>query len=214
MIGAWMIYCLGIALLLGVAAAALERVARLYGQPARLPWVAAIVGSGLFPLGAWLAPRAVEPGAGSGVLIGPITVLTNGAVGVPDSWTPSFAAADPILLYLWIGMSGGLLVYLGLSLLSLARLRRSWSAEHVAGEDVLLTEDVGPCVIGFVRSRIVLPSWVVDAPRFDGRLAFVHEQEHVKGRDPLLLLLATVMLVAMPWNLPLWWQLRRLRAAI
>ncbi|UUZ52386.1 hypothetical protein LP419_22985 [Massilia sp. H-1] len=34
------------------------------------------------------------------------------------------------------------------------------------------------------------------------------------ARDPQLLGLALLVLVAMPWNLPMWWQLRRLRHAI
>ena len=41
-----------------------------------------------------------------------------------------------------------------------------------------------------------------------------HEQSHLDARDPQLFTLALALLVFMPWNLPLWWQLRRLRYAI
>ena len=41
-----------------------------------------------------------------------------------------------------------------------------------------------------------------------------HEQSHLEARDPQLFTLALALLVFMPWNLPLWWQLRRLRYAI
>jgi hypothetical protein len=41
-----------------------------------------------------------------------------------------------------------------------------------------------------------------------------HEQSHLEARDPQLLTVALFLLVLMPWNLPLWWQLRRLRRAI
>jgi bla regulator protein blaR1 len=37
---------------------------------------------------------------------------------------------------------------------------------------------------------------------------------HIAARDPWLLLLALAIVVAAPWNLPLWWELRRLRFAI
>jgi hypothetical protein len=41
-----------------------------------------------------------------------------------------------------------------------------------------------------------------------------HEQSHLEAHDPQLFTLALALLVFMPWNLPLWWQLRRLRYAI
>ena len=41
-----------------------------------------------------------------------------------------------------------------------------------------------------------------------------HEQSHLDARDPQLFTFALALLVFMPWNLPLWWQLRRLRYAI
>jgi bla regulator protein blaR1 len=46
--------------------------------------------------------------------------------------------------------------------------------------------------------------------------AFVlrHALEHIAARDPLLLMGALVAAALMPWNILLWWQLRRLRRAI
>ena len=41
-----------------------------------------------------------------------------------------------------------------------------------------------------------------------------HEQSHLEAGDPQLFTFALALLVFMPWNLPLWWQLRRLRYAI
>jgi TonB family protein len=41
-----------------------------------------------------------------------------------------------------------------------------------------------------------------------------HEDEHVQAHDPWLLSAATALLVLAPWNLVLWWQLRRLRLAV
>jgi hypothetical protein len=45
-------------------------------------------------------------------------------------------------------------------------------------------------------------------------MVIAHEQAHLAGRDPQLLTVALFLLVLMPWNLPLWWQLHRLRCAI
>jgi len=45
-------------------------------------------------------------------------------------------------------------------------------------------------------------------------MVIAHEQSHLAAHDPLLLIVALFLLVLMPWNLPLWWQLHRLRYAI
>ena len=77
-----------------------------------------------------------------------------------------------------------------------------------------MTEDVGPAVVGLLRPRIVVPRWVTMAiPRHQSAV-IAHEQSHLDARDPQLFTFALALLVFMPWNLPLWWQLRRLRYAI
>lgn len=45
-------------------------------------------------------------------------------------------------------------------------------------------------------------------------MGLLHEQEHLDAGDTRLLAIATGMVALMPWNPALWWQLRRLRAAI
>jgi hypothetical protein len=45
-------------------------------------------------------------------------------------------------------------------------------------------------------------------------MVIAHEQAHLAGYDPQLLTLALCLVVLMPWNLPLWWQLHRLRYGI
>ena len=45
-------------------------------------------------------------------------------------------------------------------------------------------------------------------------LVVAHEQSHLEARDAHLVMIALGLLVFMPWNVPLWWQLRRLRLAI
>ena len=54
----------------------------------------------------------------------------------------------------------------------------------------------------------------MQAPSRQRDLAMAHEQSHLQARDPQLLAVAYALVVIMPWNLPLWWLLRRLRCAI
>jgi TonB family protein len=42
----------------------------------------------------------------------------------------------------------------------------------------------------------------------------LHEGEHVRAGDTRLVLAGLLLLAAAPWNIPLWWQFRRLREAI
>jgi len=64
------------------------------------------------------------------------------------------------------------------------------------------------------RPRIVLPRWALGLS--PAQLAYViqHEDEHRRSRDTALLCVAGTLVALMPWNIPLWWQLRRLRLAI
>ena len=59
-----------------------------------------------------------------------------------------------------------------------------------------------------------MPQWVIDGPEAEQALILAHEQEHIAARDPGLLLFALLLVAIVPWNLPLWWQLRRLRFAM
>jgi hypothetical protein len=84
----------------------------------------------------------------------------------------------------------------------------------MAGALVLVSDDVGPAVVGFLRPRIVVPAWLAGASAEQQELVIAHEQGHIDAGDPRLLALVLLVLLAMPWNLPLWWQARRLRLAI
>ncbi|MEW5931905.1 MAG: M56 family metallopeptidase, partial [Gemmatimonadota bacterium] len=92
--------------------------------------------------------------------------------------------------------------------------RRGWRRAVVAGEPVLVSPATGPAVVGFLRGRIVLPAWALEWDDESQRLMVEHEREHLRARDPLLLLLALAAAAAVPWNAALWWQLRRLRLAM
>ena len=94
------------------------------------------------------------------------------------------------------------------------RAQAPLAARHGRRRVGLVTDDVGPAVVGLLRPRIVVPRWVTMALPSHQAAVIAHEQSHLDARDPQLFTLALALLVFMPWNLPLWWQLRRLRYAI
>ena len=73
---------------------------------------------------------------------------------------------------------------------------------------------MGPATVGVLRSRVLVPQWVLALPRVQRRYVLRHEEEHRSSHDSLLLFVASLTLVVAPWNLALWWQLRRLRLAV
>ncbi len=224
MIAAWMAYSIVVALLLGLAAAALDRAARLYGWPSRWIWFGVLVGSVVAPVVAWFA--GAEPASAGGgevqVLLGPAVVqLASADAGTTVSllaaldWLRDRAAGlDAALLAGWIAASLAALIYVGISAGVLIARRRRWWPEVLDGVPVLVSRDTGPAVVGFLRSRIVVPDWALTADETLRRLMLTHEREHVRAGDPALLLAGIVALILMPWNGALWWQLRRLRLAV
>jgi hypothetical protein len=79
---------------------------------------------------------------------------------------------------------------------------------------VSIAPDTGPAVVGLLRPTIVIPQWVLGQAASAQALILAHEQSHLEARDPLLLTAALVAVMLMPWNVPVWWQLHRLRHAI
>jgi hypothetical protein len=102
----------------------------------------------------------------------------------------------------------------GTAWLGLRRATRQWPAVEIDGVRVLVSERLGPAVLGVRRSRIVVPRWLLEAPEPTRAIALHHEREHVAARDPLLIAVALLLITLAPWNPALWWQLRRLRLAI
>jgi TonB family protein len=71
-----------------------------------------------------------------------------------------------------------------------------------------------PTVIRYLWPQIVVPRWVLCWDEEAQRRLIAHEEQHERAGDPWLLLGGAAALVLMPWNLLLWWQVRRLRLAI
>jgi bla regulator protein BlaR1 len=219
---AWMLYVIMVTLLLSIGAFLAERAARLNRGGTRWIWLSSIVASLLLPtvissvsigvpdvFSPAMAQKVVALRATTTQALSPVMWISGNA-GTPSSWHD----LDGTLITLWRGASAAMLLGLLASGISLALRKRRWHSDTVAGVRVYVTEGVGPAVVGLVRPRIVVPRWVAMAlPRLQAAV-IAHEQSHLDARDPQLFTLALALLVFMPWNLPLWWQLRRLRYAI
>jgi TonB family protein len=222
MILRWMVYAGTVALLLGLAALALERVVRQRGRPVRWLWAGALAGSLLLPAAVATVPAPSRAGRSAGAASASATAQEGtGGTGAwrmdPGGVVPRWGARlDGWLLAGWAGASASASAALTLlaSALALRRRARRWSPRTVDGVRVWVAPDAGPAVVGFLRSRIVLPEWILERAPAERALVLAHECEHLRARDPWLLLGALVVAAAFPWNPALWWQVRRLRDAV
>ena len=127
---------------------------------------------------------------------------------------PSAPQLDPLLAYAWLASSAGLLVFYGSCWIRLRRQSEEWSLQLLEGIPVRVTNELGPAAFGNTRPLIIVPQWLCVSPPSIRAFVLRHELEHLAARDPLLLMCAFVATALMPWNILLWWQLRRLHLAI
>jgi bla regulator protein BlaR1 len=219
---AWIIYVMAVTLLLSAAAFAAERRARLRGLTSRWLWGLAIIASLLLPtiissvsiqlptLAASAVPRKmIALREVTSASLSPQAWMAAGAVKAATS-----RSMDVLLQRSWLSVSAIMLMVLLANGVHLSWRKRQWAQSTVGGTSVYLAADVGPAVVGLLRPRIVLPVWLQQSSAAVQAAVIAHEQAHLEARDPQLLTIALFLLVLMPWNLPLWWQLRRLRYAI
>ena len=175
---------MALAMLLSAAAWGAERLLQRRGRTTRWLWLAAIAASVLLPL----------------------------------AWLPGVLAVMPVeqaqLKLGWFVLSMGMLLILALRSVWLLSHQRRWQKSTLLGTPVFLSGGIGPCVAGLLRPRIVMPVWLRLILPPQQALLLAHEQCRLAARDPLLLAVAYALIVLMPWNLPLWWKLHRLRFAI
>lgn len=209
MIGAAMLYGWVVSALILLTAWVIERFVQVQGLQTRRVWLAAMACTVLIPTAAIVfkdAPPAVE-------IRGEIVPASQTASVMMDG-VQTLAPLDTLLVSSWVVLSLALLLYFaGGYALSAWRARR-WARRTVDGVEVLLTEDVGPAVIGFYRPRVVLPRWTLDLPASARSMMLRHECEHRDARDPMLVAVGILFVIAMPWNAPLWVMARRLQLAI
>ncbi|GLC27859.1 M56 family metallopeptidase [Roseisolibacter agri] len=131
------------------------------------------------------------------------------------TWWARVQSLDPTINRLWVLVSASLVCWGVIGALRVAYLVwRARRPEMVDGVRVVLTETVGPATVGLLRARVLVPRWVLALPDGQRRYVLQHEEEHRRAHDALLLGVASLTLVLLPWNLALWWQLRRLCLAV
>jgi TonB family protein len=185
------------------------------GKWTRVWWGIAMGCSLAVPLGSlwWQRPAAAVGNATAGSAAGrgldPGTSLSPmmpaaGLLAELDVWLMGVWALFSLLAFGAICRSA----------LALRSERRSWGSGIVGGVPVSISKGTGPAAAGIWRPEIIVPAWVLSGSEVDQRLLVEHELEHHRAGDPLLLLASRVAVALMPWNLPLRFQLQRLRAAV
>lgn len=233
-------YAMAIAAALGAVAMCLEHIADRYRHARRPLWAFAMLLSMLLPPALiWMTPA--DPGPVSAVAAptaapggetypsrntlagyaieaaadehGGATFAVVPAAPAKQRWqVPEISARS--FLVAWGAVSAVLFMFLAAASLKLRRRATAWTTDSIHGHEVLVSEHTGPALIGALRPRIVVPQWFLAEPPATQLLILEHESQHRRARDPLLLRAGLVVAMAMPWNLPLWWQLQRLRLAI
>jgi bla regulator protein blaR1 len=222
---AWMSYVSVVSLLLGLAALALERSARVRRKSTRWLWGTSMIASLLLPLVISSVsvqiprlPGVVAPAIPQGVVA--LREITASGLS-PSRWLSAtaggFSAAPDLDLLLQVGWSAAstiLLLAILAGSLHLNWRRRRWQRGNMAGIPVHISEYTGPAIVGLLDPYIVVPRWLTQCSPDVQELVIAHEQGHLEAHDAWLVSIALGLLVCMPWNLPLWWQLRRLRFAV
>lgn len=205
---AWMAYLTGVAAVLGVAGLLAERGLRRLGLPARWVWACSLVATVAVPLAFAAGGRAGDFAVTDG---------WHGAWGGVWGAVPAglgTAGLETAILVGWTMVSLMLLASVRLAGWTLRRNERSWRAEWADGHRVLVSERFGPGVIGASRPRAVIPRWLLEADDPVRRMVVLHEAEHARAGDVRLLMVGMAAVLLVPWCVPVWWQLRRLRSAI
>ncbi len=212
MIAAWMLSAILFTALLGGAAHFAESALRSARRQARWPWLFALSAGVIWPM---LAPVLRSYLQESPKMLA-VAVAVPSVRVVPDS-LPGLPIArwfDVGLMSLWALASVVVMTRLTYALVVSRRIRRAGEPRIVDEVPVLITDAIGPAVIGVMQPRVLLPPSVLELDRPLRRLVLRHELEHCRTHDQLALVGTACALALVPWNLPLWWIVRRSRLAI
>jgi beta-lactamase regulating signal transducer with metallopeptidase domain len=217
------LYVNAVGMCLGLAAVLFER-ALPATFPRRWLWSAVIPISVFLPgyyryhhsMSVMDVQQAVQPPLGHA--FGTAASLT----ALDPAWWAHIESFDMTINRLWITVSVGLVLW-GLAnawrvarMVSLSRRQRGDASGSavVDGVRVVITDSLGPATVGLFRSSVLVPRWVLALPGVQRQYVLRHEDEHRRSHDARLLFVASLPLILMPWNLAMWWQLRRLCLAV
>lgn len=217
MIVAIMGYGLLVSGLVAVAAWLVERAQIAVGQPRKFAWMGGIAAAFLVPVivAAIRSPEEVVAPLWVATLHTQIQSAASTMPLLPAS--PGGEAGGTLnawLAALWILTSSILLFVYGFSAWRLKQRARGWILSQIDSHAVALAPDLGPAVYGLLRSHVVFPAWLMQAPAGIQRMALAHEREHLASRDPQVSWVVMLLGALLPWNLPLLWMSRRLRFAM
>lgn len=226
----WMVYAVAIGTAITLAALAAEQAARLARRPGRWVWALAMLLAVAVPLimpGA--ADRRAFPPSGSAAPASTPASAPPAAASIASTisltgraWLPAPTmgadgtgmAINQLARLAWPLCSALVLAALFGASLALRRRQRQWQRGAMAGTSVLISADAGPAVVGVLHPQIVVPHWLLTAPASSQALVMAHEQAHIDAGDQRLLAAMALVLAVMPWNIPLWFMLHRLRLAV
>lgn len=225
------LYAVAVGVLFTTAAALADAGLRGAVKPARLVWIAAIALTATAPL--W-GPRVSARAPAEPVTVAPLEVgvLVEAApAAAPSLWTrleavrlraegvwasaqPALAAPRPVLGWLWFALGSlGVIVVAG-GLLRLERRAARLPRTVVDGEEVSVSKDFGPALVGVRKPRTVVPHWVLSLARREVELILAHERTHRAAGDGFVLAMGLIAVAICPWNPLVWMQFRRLRDAV
>lgn len=211
-----MIYGTVVGVLLAGSSHFLDRGLRAVGRPTRLIWVLGMAAVAGAPILSHPVLREVPPQTGRGSSIPAqllYEVLARATPPPRGAWSLS-AGLDRPLLFCWALST---ILLLGLALVTTLRLRRrttGWEPRKLGSDEVLVSEGLGPAVLGVIRPTIVLPPWALALGREKLEMVLLHEREHQVARDPALLSAGLLLTAVTPWNPALWWMFSRLHLSV
>ena len=205
-------YALGVACIFALAALVVEYGMRLVRLPGRWAIVCTMGCSVIVPIF-----HLYEPTVPTASPISTPTLDVGNTLFLITSALPKandVRIFDAPLVGLWIVVSSVFLSILIATQIRIRRVTSSYDRDVVSGTSVLRSGTLGPAVVGWLKGNIVLPRWADEVDERWRELMVQHEREHLRKGDAQLLLAAVLLGVLLPWNLPLWWMVYRLRRAI
>lgn len=214
MMATWMAHSVLVAGLLVGAAWASERALTLYSRPARFAWACALLGAVLLPALALVSPSALPSTAAGPGTLGPASAVSLVVDEVGARGNSTGLDAGALIVFGWGLASASLLLRMVLARVRLSSKLHRATRRAVGAATLYLTSGMGPAVTGIRGGQVVMPRWLWRLGPEERRLAIAHEREHLRTGDHWLLTGARLLVVLLPWNLPLWWGLHRLRLAV